>query len=301
MSHRVALYQVRVRPKRDVNGWRLFGDYDESGTWFGVPVGAMLPKLYGQSADGRVEARFDAPLPGIKGDQVGAALRSGRSGVTSVIERDGDPPFDRTSDHVEAMRSAVLFELPKNQRAGRLAVHVPHGRSCKGIVEKGLKATMRELGFVVELSPIVPANALREAVERDALERVTLIKHDPSHSDKFAAAAQWGTDAVEKVELSIPSGRNRRLRRDPLKRFIDDPSDANRRQIIEFQGLIFDEASITVELPDGVRRTFFLDGREGGHAMTMGIDVDAVDRLGATPEVLARELADALKAVPVAP
>lgn len=301
MSHRAALYRVRVRPRRDVKGWRLLGDYDSFGTWLGTTVSGLLAGLHGTSTDGKVAARFESPLPDIKDQQVGSSIVSGRSGVISVIERQGDPPFDRTSDHVEAMRSAALFELPRGKQDGRLAVHVPHGRSCKGILERALRANMGQLGFVIELDPIVPANALREAVERNALEKVTLIKHDPTHSDKFQAAAQWGNGDIEKLELSIPSARNKRLRRDPLKKFLDDPTDENRRQIIVFEGLIFDEASVTVELADGVRRTFFLDGREGGHAMTMGIDVDLTDRLGATPDVLARELAGALKAVSVAP
>ena len=291
MSHRAALYLVQVRQKRE-SEWRLFGDFDQTGTWFGDVVASALSQLNDKSRDGKVVAHFEAALPGLGDGQVGASIRSGRTGITSVIERSGHPSYDRSPDHAESMRSAVLFDLPKGQRAGRLAVHVPFGRSCKGIVERALKAHVGVLGFIVELGPIVPAGALREAVERDAVERVTLIKHDPARSDKFADAAQWGSDAVDRLELSIPSRRNRRLRRDPLKKFLDEPTEANRQQIIEFEGLSFDEASVTVEMPDGVQRTFFLEAREGGHPMTTGISVGEGDRYGA----IASDLSDGLRA-----
>lgn len=297
MSHRMALYRVQVRPKRNRDEWRLFGDYDKAGTWLGDIVTKALTTFAGRSSDGKVAARFEASLSNLKNGQVGAALVSGRSGITSVIERQDDPPFQRMNDHVEAMRSAVVFDLPRGQNVGQLAVHVPDGRSCKGILDSVLRATMAPLGYMIELSPIVPANALQEAVDRGALERVTLIKHDPVHDDKFAAAAQWGSDNVGKVELSIPSRRNGLLRSDPVRKFLKQRTDESKRQIIEFGGLVFDEANVTVSMPDGSHRTFFLEPREGGHAMTMAIEVDETDQMGATAEVLTRELVAALEAV----
>jgi hypothetical protein len=128
----------------------------------------------------------------------------------------------------------------------------------------------------------VPQNALAEAVERDAVERVTLIKHDPAKADKFSSAAQWGTDEVDRLELTIPSKRNRRLRRDPLAKFIEEPTAANRGKLVEFNGLVFDEVAVTVEMPEGNQRTFFLEPREAGHPMTTAIDVAEGDQYGPT-------------------
>ncbi|HEC09679.1 MAG TPA: hypothetical protein ENI86_08945 [Acidimicrobiales bacterium] len=297
MSHRVALYQVRVRPKRKTSDWLLLGDYDGAGTWLGETVRNGLRLLNGSSRDGKVVARFEGDLPALEPSQIGATLVSGRSGVTSVLEKAGEPSFERTPDHVEGMRSAALFYLPRRQTRGRLAVHVPHGRSCKGILENELRRDLSQRGYVLDLSPIVPPDALRSAVERDAIEKVTLIKHDPARSERFRDAARWGTDEVGRLELSIPSKRNRRLRRDPLRRFLEDPSDENRRAIIEFQGLQFDEVAVTVDLPDGSQRTFYLEPREGGHPMTIAIDPDETDRLGATPASLSRELKKVLLSV----
>lgn len=297
MSHRAALYRVQIRPKNDVNDYQLLGDYDEAGTWAGETVDNILAQLRGTSRDKKVQATFDASLPDIDMNYVGVSILSGRTGVTSVLARDGERPFLRTPDHAEAMRTAVLFYLPPDRVSGWMAVHVPHGRSCKGIVENALKGGFSSLGFVIELGAIVPPNALREAVARDAVEKITLIKHEPNKSDRFQDAAQWGDDEVDRIELSIPSRRRMRLRRHPLERFLDEPNDENRRQIIEFAGLVFDEASVTVDMPEGGQRTFFLETREGGHPMTLGIDINTLDEYGATGPELSAELHKALKTV----
>ena len=301
MSHRAALYRVQIRPMREVDSWCLLGDYDEAGTWAGHTINGLLVKLNGTSRDKKVQAQFESNLPSLQPECVGVSVLSGRSGVTSVLELEGERPFLRTPEHSEAMRTAVLFDLPPSRTSGWLAVHVPHGRSCKGIVENALRQGFSQLGFVIELGAIVPADALREAVNRDAVERVTLIKHEPTKSDRFRDAAQWGEDEVERIGLSIPSRRGMHLRGDPLRRFLREPNDENRRQIIEFGGLIFDEVAVTVDMPEGGQRTFFLEAHEGGHPMKLGINVTQMDRYGATPHELSSELARALATVSPSP
>ena len=299
MSHRAAMYIVRVRPKRDVDGWMLLGDVDSGGTWLGDLIDKALADLKGTSRDGKVEARFGGTLPGLGTSQVGATLISGRSGVVSLIEKPGEEPFHRTADHREAMRSAVLFDLPPNLEAGSMAIHIPHGHGCKAIVEDQLRSTLGKEGYVLDLGPVVPQSALLEAVKQNGVEQVTLIKHDPLASDRFSDAAMWGRDEVDRLELKIPSKRKRRLRADPVTRFLEDSSEANRRRIIEFQGLTFDEVTVTVELLDGSTRTFYLEQRQGGHPMTTALTISAseADELGAVPGALSRELQRALASV----
>ena len=301
MSHRAALYRVKIRPKQKVDSWCLLGDYDAAGTWAGHTLNGLLVKLNGKSRDKKVQAQFESNLPNLEPNCVGVSVLSGRSGVTSVLELEGKRPFLRTPEHSEAMRSAVLLDLPPRRTSGWLAVHVPHGRSCKGIIEHALRQGFGQLGFVIELGAIVPANALRDAVYRDLVEKITLIKHEPTKSDRFRDAAQWGDDEVERIKLSIPSRRGMHLRGDPLRRFLNEPNDENRRQIIEFGGLIFDEVAVTVSMPEGGQRTFYLEAREGGHPMTLGINVTGMDRYGATPVELSRELASALATVSPSP
>lgn len=299
MAHRVALYRVRVRPKRDLDGWKLLGDFDDGGSWFGATIAAVLKQLTETSPDGKVIAQAEKVLPGLKTSEAGYSILSGRSGVTSVLQRAGQAPYDRTPQHVETMRSAVLFDLPRNRHVGHLAVHVPDGRSCKGIVERALRARASQLGLIAELGPIVPLDAFRQAVADGKVEQVTLIKHDPATADKFADAAQWGTDEIGSLYLGLPSKRRHFLSNDPLVKFLAQPSDANRKAILEFAGLRFDEAAVKVELPDGTERSFFLEGHEAGHTVTTGIEIKATgfDRFGAKPDQLVTELRKALNTV----
>ena len=299
MSHRAALYQVQVRPLRRKDSWQLLGDYDRAGTWLGNTLQTVLTTVNFATPEGASRTQFESVLPKLESDEVGISIVSGHSGVRSVLNRSGDPPFPRSPEHFEDLRSAVLFRLPRSANVGHMVVHVPHTRSAKTVIETILRGYMSSRGFVLRIAPVVSQEALRQAVEQDAVERITLIKHDPTHSDKFRASAQWGSDRVARLELSIPSRRYRRLNRDPLKRFLDDGTDVNRRGIVEFEGLVFDEVAVTVEMPDGAIRTFYLEPREGGHPITVGLNLSDSDQLGAKPEDLTLELRNGLP--PVSP
>ena len=296
MSHRAALYRVRVRPKQEKD-WSLLGDYDKYGTSLVETVADLLSNLDGESADHKVHANYEKQLPELNDDCVGISLLSGRSGVTSVMRKEGYEDFPRTPQHRETMRSGVLFHLPRFRTSGWLAVHSPHGRSCKTIVERYLSERISALGHMLEVSAVVPATALQEAVELNAIKIVTLIKREPTSSDKFRDAAQWGDDEVERVELSIRSRRLMQLRTNTLERFLRDPSDENRHQIVEFQGLPFDEAGITVRQPGGGQRTFYIEAPERGHAMTLDLDLSNVDQYGVSTEELSRELMEAIRTI----
>ena len=122
MSHRAALYRVQIRPMREVDSWRLLGDYDEAGTWAGHTINGLLVKLNGTSRDKKVQAQFESNLPSLQPDCVGVSVLSGRSGVTSVLELEGERPFLRTPEHSEAMRTAVLFDLPPRRLLSKAPV-----------------------------------------------------------------------------------------------------------------------------------------------------------------------------------
>ena len=197
MSHRAAIYNVRVRPQREPEKWCLLGDYDSGGTWAGDTIDEALYQFQAYSNDGNVHAEHEEDLKTTLKNSVGVTILSGRSGVTSVIQKSGEYDFYRTPQHSEAMRSAVLFQLPPFRTRGTLVVHAPHGRSCKSIVQQQLRDWFSDLGYVIDLSAVVPASALYEALQTAALKKITLIKYDPDQFDKFHDASQWGSDEVE--------------------------------------------------------------------------------------------------------
>jgi hypothetical protein len=149
------------------------------------------------------------------------------------------------------------------------------------------------------MNPIVPADALLAAIERDAIESVTYVKLQPALDDKFKAAADWGEEEVDRLELSLRSKRNMRLRGHRLRRFLEMSSQETRKTIFEFQDLAFDEVRVEVEMPDGTRRSFYVGAQSGGHPLTQGIAVSEAetDSHGAKADVLSRELGKVAKSV----
>lgn len=294
MPHRAALYSVRIRRSQQRETYKLLGNYDDASTWLGDTLNAILPTLKVNDTDKDIGVTFESMLHSLPAHCIGVTLLGGRSGISSVIQRTGDAPFYRTPDHSELMRSAILFDLPPSRNIGFAIVHVPHRNSRKSLIDKYLSTYFSNLGYSLEIAPIVPQDALRQAVDDNAIERVTLIKRDLWSDNAFANAAQWGDNEVGRIELSIPSRRNHKLRRDPLRRFLDDQTAENRRQIVEFAGLRFDEAKVTVRMPGGSRRTFYLEDHEGGHPMSVEIDIHSEDTLGARPDDLRHELQSAL-------
>lgn len=297
MSHRAVIYSVRIRPQREPEQWCLLGDYDSDGTWAGDTIDEALHRFEADSSDGSVHARYEEDLKTTLNSSVGMTILSGRSGVTSVLQKSGEHDFHRTRQHSEAMRSAILFQLPPAKTRGTLVVHAPHGRSCKSIVQQQLRDWFSFLGYIIDLSPIVPANALYEALQSDELKKVTLIKYDPDQFDRFHDAAQWGNDEVGRLELSVASRRGNALRPDPIRRFIESPTEENRRQIIEFNGMEFDDVAVTVKLRNRTQRTFYLEAPDRGHAMSTMIEVGDEDEYGATMDELSRELTAVIRDV----
>jgi hypothetical protein len=299
LSHRAAIYRVKVRPYQKRESWRLLGDYDESGTWLGDTISTALNRLEESNKENTLTARFEASLPSLGSEQVGATFLSGRSGITSVISRQGKHLIDRQPSDSEEMRTAVLFALPRRKDAGRLIVHVPEGRSIKTLVQNAVKRELSAAQYVIEMNPIVPADALLAAIERDAIESVTYVKLQPALDDKFKAAADWGEEEVDRLELSLRSKRNMRLRGHRLRRFLEMSSQETRKTIFEFQDLAFDEVRVEVEMPDGTRRSFYVGAQSGGHPLTQGIAVSEAetDSHGAKADVLSRELGKVAKSV----
>ena len=68
-------------------------------------------------------------------------------------------------------------------------------------------------------------------------------------------------------------------------------------EIVEFGGLTFEEASVTIVLPNGKTRTINIQAREGGQAMSQNMDnLQEVDG-DPTPESLRAELKRSLEII----
>jgi hypothetical protein len=297
MTHRAAIYGVTVHPIGKPGSLQPFGNFAGDGMWAGDVAATSLKSLKGVSPDSRVTAVYESLMSTAETTQVGCTVRSGRSGVTSMIERNGDAPFSRTEDHFERVRTGLVFELPRGDTYGLLAVHSSHGHSCKAIVAQHVKRSFHALGSVLDIKPIVPIAEFKAAVDAGLVNDITLVKRQPRSSNTFADAARWGDSTIGKAVLKLEAEKDHRLDRGPLKRFLEDSSTENRRAIVEFGGMVFDEAFVTVSLSDGSERTFQIDGEDKGHPLAVVIDLAAGDQYGPLAADIRDQLVTALKRV----
>ena len=192
MPHRAALYRVRIRRSHQTDAYELLGNYDYASTWLGDTLDTILRTLSVNDPDRDIRVQYESTLGSLPANFIGVTLLGGRSGISSIIQKSGDAPFHRTHDHAEVMRSAILFDLPPGRNTGFAIVHVPHRNSRKGLVDEHLRKHFSNMGYSLELTPVVPQDALRQAVDADAIERVTLIKRDLQHDNAFRQRSSMG-------------------------------------------------------------------------------------------------------------
>jgi hypothetical protein len=271
MGHRAGLYTVRVRKKRARRAEqpRLLGDFDEEGTSLAEAFGRLLQEGFRATSGERTVACLEVR---IEGDDVFAVLQHGESGVAADIAGpEGSLLFHQRPEHTHLIRCAILFQLPGAQRQGVLAVHINNGRGVKSLLMQGILAGMHERypDVSLDVEPFISVPVLDAAINEGMIEKVTLVRYEKPQDRAIAATDKWvRAGQIGKLELDITAlGRGQRLKNTLLKRFREDPT--TRAQIVEFEGLIFDEANVEVELPDKGKKTFNIEKPDAGHPITV--------------------------------
>jgi hypothetical protein len=268
------------------------GDFNDQGN----TVADFLFELF---ADDDFKAQRDAKIVTcssvqLEGDEtLSLHLSHGESGVRSdLIDEDGAVVHEQYPDETQLIPFASVFELPVAGEVGWWGIHVNRGRSAKGILQKEIERVFRlEYGdFKLEIEPCVKADALRKALEEDKLQKVKLVSYGRARD--FEDADEWVRDDTRaKVELTIsPQERAKKLAPGQIISYLDGDRDRF-GDIVEFEGLPFDEAQVEVGV-NGSQRTFNIQNPEGGHAVSVEIEPtetyeEGVDLDDAIGEVLA--------------
>jgi hypothetical protein len=274
VSHRAAVYTVRVHPRRDPDHPRLLGDIDDTGTALMDLLADYLPKL--DITDDARKLRYLRDK--VVGSELLAMFEDGRGGVDARIRnRDGEEKYHQLWDDSQAVECGCLFRLVPNQRQGWLAVHVPDRRGIKTLlgqhIQKLFRADYHDL--LVEIVPYVVESALQQAVDQDLIRTVTLVRRVQPSDRAVAGIDQWVSDGTYgKIKVTIGASLGRRaehLLTDPLRRFLQGDSEGEREEarqaIVQFMGMEFDEAK--VEIPQGdTTRTFNIEHLDTGHPLT---------------------------------
>jgi hypothetical protein len=302
MSHRAALYTVRVKEKWGDH--RLLGDIDEAGTHLAVVLEGWLRGFERENEDGSKVVRCTKVTR--DDDELAMIMQHGETGVAAdIIGPAGDLRLRQKSVDTQLLRCAGLFALPGEYEMGWLVLHVNHNRGVKGLLEAGL---LMEFGrsfddLMLEITPFVDAKALGEAIDAGRLDNIRLVKYERPDDRAVEATNRWvrGGSWGKIVVTISPRGRAERLQTSLLKRFLGEASDERGKlldEIVEFQGVRYDEAKVEVELENGTHRTFNIEKPSSGHSMTIDLENLGFDDDGEpTEETLLAGIREALAAV----
>ncbi len=305
MPHDAATYTVRVKVKGRGHGddFRLLGDFDLSGGWLGDALVRYLADLDDRSAEETRSIRCESCQVDTDRDEVLAITRHGQSGVSAdLLEEDGSLILHQLPRHTQEVRCGVLFSLPQSQPLGFLVVHLNNGRSPKTMMSNRIFSSFRheyeDLMLLIE--PCVAQDVLQEAVEQGWIEKIRLLKYErPSDSATQAGAGKWvRTNERARIELGINvAGRGGRITTALLRRFLRNEPGA-RSQIVEFNGMTFEQAKVEVVLPDNSRRTYNIEKPDAGHAITQELaNLELEDNGEPIPASVFQQLRAALAAV----
>lgn len=297
MGHRAAVYSVCVHTKRKVKEIKPLGSIDGKGLYLGSVLEGYLDGFNGGSPNG--SKKVHCGHPDLKGEWLSLVARHGETGVSSdLLNSEGEVEFHQTPDHEQVLPCSSLFHLPKAQTLGWWIVHTNNGRSTKGLLESRIKARFKEDfdTLTLKISPVVNKKALDAAVAQNRVEKLKLrTLKKPSD---IAEIDQWvPSHHKPAVTLEVATaGKGTRINPTKLKDFLSGNTTAL-DEIVEFGGMTFEEASVTIILPNGKERTINIQEREGGHAYTQEMDNLTEVEGEPTPDSLEAELRKSLQVV----
>ncbi|HWE82767.1 MAG TPA: hypothetical protein VG265_14045 [Gaiellaceae bacterium] len=254
MSRRAALYTVSVRGSH--GEVPPLGDIDGGGTSLASALAAYLGDLAAASKDGTEKLRSLSVEQ--VGDEVFAILQHGRNGTAAdIVDSAGAVRLQLRPEDVPLVRCGCLFDLPAAATSGQLAVEVNDGRGTKELFDGELSRQFRAQfpGLTLRIERLAEGDVLRDAVESDGIERITLARVDEPGGTRTGGTGKWvGPAEAARVELSVSvAGQRARLVPDLVHRYLAG-DEAAFAEIGEFDGLRFDEARVEVTLPDATRR-----------------------------------------------
>jgi hypothetical protein len=235
------------------------------------------------------------------GDKLFVLLRHGRTKERALVTGpDEEIVLRQLPEHTHSVRCASLFELPPSQTTGWVAIHVHDSRTYKGLLEKGIAVTFRERypDLLLEVEAVIIPEVLKQAVREGHVKELELRSWGNPSDQADEMVQKWvpvGKNARVKVRIS--GGRGIRINAGPLLRYFDSGSSVDRARILEFPGYSFDEAAVTVVLPDRSTRTFNIDDQNSGFPISQDLTFRESDDDGPTPASLMAALETALEIV----
>jgi hypothetical protein len=294
VNHRANMYTVGVHKLYKPKERQPFNDFDGKGTSLGAVLNGYLSNAFSEEGDDKV---VHCVASNVVGDEVQALLTHGLSGIAATIRnQQGVETFQQHPEDTHEIRCGAVVRLPGAATTGWWAAHVFSNRSAMGLLKYGLVRRFQndypKLRLAVE--PCVSGAALKAAVEAGEVEEVTLIRYDKPNDVRDRITDEWvRRNQSARVEVGIRAGRGENILNGRLRRYFGGEKELF-GEIVEFNGLRFDEAKIEVTLASGASRTFNIENPESGHAFSVNLeDLDIQDG-DPTPSSLFASMDDAI-------
>lgn len=272
MSHRAAIYTVRVHPLYRPKELRRFGNFDLKGTGLAGAVDKYFSNGFAiQDGDRSVEAVSST----LDGDDLDVVFKHGITGqAADIYNSKREKRLHQNPDDSHEVSTGAYFQLPRGDTMGWLAVHVDGIRSPKQLVYRELSTKFRSDYDPLKLlvSPAVSSAALVQAVEAGQVNMIKLTRIEKPTDVRKRITDKWvRKDQRARIETVIKAGMGEHVLNNLLLDYLKGKRNV-RQQITEFAGADYDTAQVEVELDSGATRTFNIETPEAGHAFTIELD-----------------------------
>jgi hypothetical protein len=273
MSHRAAVYTVRIHERRHPTELQPFGNVNEEGIYLPewLRDNVFTKDFSVEEGDKEIfceqDSKFDEP-------DLRVWFRPGQSGQhAEVMEAGGQTLFTQTADHRHILQSGALFRLPRGKTIGYWALHINDGRGSKTLIydEMWDKFHARFPDLLLKVQPAVDARAFKKAVGDGQITSVHLAATGPSADIKDGDKWVTGNTGM-KLDLVIRANKGY-LRPNLVKDALQGDNNAL-GSIVEFGEIEFDRANVEVQLENGDTRHYDVSDLTRGHAMSAVIHPD---------------------------
>lgn len=310
MAHLGVVYRFMLREHGNREAEHcLLGNIDGAGTRLCDVAGGLLRDVnYEIEVDGlngkQPSVKFENAIPLSAVHRAAAVMNHFEYGARGALNRhaEGDTTTFTEIDN-QQVEVAMVVAAPPMQRAGFLALHIPHGRGVKTGIESELRRLLRERHSLhLELQPVVPLDAVATAIDDQGLGRVA-FRELTNPAGLYEDEEEWWTDGRELggVELRLSPARSARLIGQKLATFIrtitgtlrdgEDPVEFS--SLATFDDHTYEELSVEVYL-HGRKKVVRVssDGHSMSNAFSWELDMPA----GPSREALAAALNELIPA-----
>lgn len=227
-----------------------------------------------------------------RSDEVAAVFALHEYGVRSVVSLD-EGPYDRYPRNPQTVEAMVLVRAMKSTMTATLAVHFYHRLGAKMAISDVIEDVIRGAGLLPRIQAAATESAIRQGLLDNRVKEYRFIARREAH-DRFEDDRIAGQQ-IGRVETRVFPERGAYLGGRWLLDFLKGTKKQSEFDaLVTFDGKQYDEARVTVRLPNGRTRTVNVleADQRVGHALTF--DLSNSEERPLPPEASDAELVAAL-------